>query len=83
MAFVMISDVVDVPAGGVSPLAWVIISALAAALGAVCTVSLKWITRLYNDLKRCNAEKAAEPEEILALLRVARIQMERSKPGGR
>lgn len=74
---------VEPPSGGISALAWVIILALCSTLVAVCTISLRWVTKLYEDLKSCNAAKAAEDEEILAMLRVARIQMERSRAGGK
>lgn len=74
---------VDPPSGGISPLAWVIILALCSVVVAICTVALRWVSKLYDDLKACNAAKAAESEEILAMLRVARVQMERSRPGGK
>jgi hypothetical protein len=72
---------VDPPSGGVSPLAWVIVLALVGALGAVCTVALKWVGRMYKDLKDCNAAKAEQEEDTLGLLKVLRIQMEQSKGG--
>lgn len=74
---------VEPPSGGLSALAWVIILALCGVVTAICTVALRWISKLYEDLKTCNAAKAAESEEILAMLRVARVQMERSRPGGK
>lgn len=71
----------DPPAGGISPLAWVIILALVAALGIVSLFFSKWNSRLYDDLKECNASKAGLLEEVLGLLKVVRIQMEKSKGG--
>jgi hypothetical protein len=72
---------VDPPTGGVSPLAWVIVTALAAALVGVSVVALRWVGRLYDDLKACNAARAASEEDVLGMLKVLRMQMERSKGG--
>lgn len=72
---------VDPPAGGVSPLAWVLVTALATALVTVCTVALKRIDRMYDDLKACNAARADSEEDTLGLLKVLRTQMERSRGG--
>ena len=82
LAILAVSDV-EPPTGGISALAWVIILALVGAMSTICGVALGWVNKLYDDLKACNAAKAAEAEEILAMLRVARVQMERSKSGGK
>ncbi len=73
------------PSGGISPLAWIIISSLAAAIGAV--VPALWVRgnkiqdRMYEDLKECNQKRAEAEEELLGLLKVLRLQMEASKGG--
>jgi len=73
------------PDGGVSPLAWVIISALAAVVAGV--VPALWIRgnkmqdRMYADLKACNEKKTEQEEEVLGLLKVLRLQMEQSRGG--
>lgn len=72
---------VDPPSGGVSPLAWVIIGALATALVAVCLFAKGWVDRLYGDLKACQAARADQEEEVLGMLKVLRLQMERSRGG--
>jgi hypothetical protein len=71
----------DPPAGGVSPLSWVIIGALAATLVAVSLFAKYWTDRLYSDLKECNAKKTASEEDILGVLKVLRLQMEQSRGG--
>lgn len=83
MLFLSISIIleVDPPTGGVSPLSWVLVTALAGALVAVCTVALKWIGKMYDDLKTCNAARAASEEDTLGLLKVLRTQMEKSRGG--
>jgi hypothetical protein len=72
---------IDPPSGGVSPLAWILITALVGALGTVSVVSLNWIKKLYDDLKECNGKRASQEEDVLGLLRVLRLQMEQSKGG--
>ena len=71
----------DPPAGGVSPLAWVIITCLATALTGVSLFGARWATKIYDDLKACNTAKASQEEEILGLLKVVRVSMEQSKGG--
>lgn len=79
----------DPPIGAVSPMAWVIIGALASAL--VAAVPALWHRgnklqdQMYADLKECNEKKAELEEEVLGLLKVLNIQMEQSKwsKGGR
>ncbi len=82
LSFVMMADA---PVGGLSPLAWVIIVALAGVLAAVVPAlwhrGNKLQDRMYEDLKKCNEKKAEQEEEILGLLKVMRLQMERSKGG--
>ena len=73
------------PAGGISPLAWVIIVALATTLASV-TAALwargnKIQDRMYEDLKACNEKRAQTEEDVLGLLKVLRLQMEASKGG--
>lgn len=75
------STEVDPPSGGISPLAWVIILALVGAIGAICGVGMRWVTKLYDDLKECNASRAVQDEDTLGLLKVLRVQMEQSKGG--
>lgn len=74
---------VDPPGGGLSPLAWTLISVLAGTLTTVTTVLWKDRSKVYDDLKACNATRAAAEEELLALLKVLRIQLESSKGGKR
>jgi len=71
----------DPPAGGVSPLAWVIVSALALALASISLFAKYWTDRLYSDLKECNEKRAASEEDVLGVLKVLRLQMEQSKGG--
>lgn len=77
--------VIDPPSGGVSPLAWAIIGALAlvisVAIPALWNRGNKIQDRMYEDLKACNEKRAEQEEEILGLLKVLRLQMEQSKGG--
>jgi hypothetical protein len=82
IAFLAIAEVTP-PAGDVSPLAWVIIGALATALMAVSFFGKYWTDRLYADLKECNEKRAASEEDVLGVLKVLRLQMEQSKGGKR
>jgi hypothetical protein len=87
MSLMMEAARVDPPPGGISPLAWVIIVALSVALAAV-TPALwyrgnKMQDKMYDDLKECNKKKAEAEEEVLGLLKVLRVQMEQSRPGGK
>lgn len=87
---------VGAPAGGLSPLAWTIIVALAGVI-AVAVPSL-WYRgnviqdrmqkrmdevqdKMYADLKECNENKLELEDEILELMKLLRLQMERSKGG--
>ena len=76
---------VDPPTGGVSPLAWVIIGALATVVGTV--VPALWYRgnkindKMYADLKECNEKKTEQEEEMLGLMKVLRFQMEQSRGG--
>lgn len=76
---------VDPPAGGLSPLAWVIIIALtsvcAAAIPALWYRGNKIQDKMYEDLKACNEKRAQSEEDLLGLLKVLRIQMEASRGG--
>lgn len=73
------------PAGDLSPLAWVIIVALVAVITIVIPAlwyrGNKQYDRVYGDLKACNDGRAAQEEEILGVLKVLRLGMERSKGG--
>jgi hypothetical protein len=76
---------VEPPAGGISPLAWVIVIALAGVIAAA--VPALWYRgnkiqdEMYKDLKACNEKNAQSEEDILGLMKVVRIQMEQSKGG--
>jgi hypothetical protein len=68
--------ITDPPSGGVSPLAWIIICALVAAvtaLGKVCVT-------LYTDLKKAREDLADAYEEQANLLRTLRLSLDASKP---
>jgi hypothetical protein len=71
------------PSGGISPLAWIIILAMAGAMAAV--VPALWVRgnklqdKMYEDLKRCNEKRAQTEEDVLGLMKVLRLQMESSK----
>ncbi len=71
------------PAGGISPLAWVIIVAMVGAFVAV--VPALWVRgnklqdKMYEDLKACNEKRLKTEDEILGLMKVLRLQMEASK----
>ena len=75
----------DPPAGGISPLAWVIILALVGVCGTV--IPALWIRgnklqdKMYEDLKLCNEKRAKTEEDILGLMKVLRMQMEVSRGG--
>ena len=64
------------PSGGVSPLAWIIICALATALAAVGKFCLK----IYGDLKEARKELAESYEEQASLLKALRSGIELQKP---
>jgi hypothetical protein len=76
---------VDPPSGGISPLAWVIISVLAGVCSTVIPVlwyrGIKIQDKLYDDLKACNEKRAQSEEDLLGLLKVLRLQMEQSRGG--
>lgn len=80
----IIADTVP-PDGGVSPLSWAIIAALATVIASA--VPALWIRgnkmqdRMYADLKTCNEKKTEQEEEVLGLLKVLRLQMEQSRGG--
>ena len=85
MLALMIAAADGPPQGGISPLAWVIILALAGVIAAV--VPALWVRgnkmqdRMYEDLKECNQKRAEAEEDLLGLLKVLRLQMEASKGG--
>jgi hypothetical protein len=81
MSLVMAVQAVNPPAGGVSPLAWVIIGALVVALLGVCSFGKYWTDRMYKDLKECNEKRLDSEEDILGVLKVLRISMEQSRGG--
>jgi uncharacterized protein YdgA (DUF945 family) len=76
---------VEPPAGGLSALAWVIIVALAGVCAAV--VPALWYRgnklqdKMYEDLKICNDKRAKTEEDVLGLMKVLRVQMEKSRGG--
>lgn len=84
---------VDPPTGGISPLAWAIISAL--ALVCLTVVPALWHRgnkerdradqirdKMYEDLKECNKKRADSEEEILGLMKLLSLMMEQSKSKG-
>jgi len=75
------------PAGGISPLAWAIIVALATTLVSVTTAlwfrGNKIQDKMYEDLKTCNEKRAQTEEDVLGLMKVLRLQMEASRGGKR
>jgi hypothetical protein len=75
----------DPPTGGVSPLSWAIIGALAAVCATVIPAlwarGNKLQDQMYADLKTCNESKEQLQEDTLGLLKVLRLQMEQSKEG--
>ncbi len=76
---------IEPPAGFVSPIAWVIIGALVAVI--TVTVPALWFRgntmqdKMYEDLKKCNEDRAKSEEDLLGLMKVLRLQMEQSKGG--
>jgi hypothetical protein len=76
---------VEVPIGGLSPLAWVIIIALAGVIAA--TVPALWYRgnkiqdKMYEDLKICHEKRVQSEDDQLGLLKVLRLQMEASRGG--
>lgn len=73
------------PAGGLSPLAWLIISVLAgvcaSAIPALWYRGIKIQDKMYEDLKICNDKRAQTEEDVLGLMKVVRVDMERSRGG--
>ncbi len=75
----------DPPVGGISPLAWAIILALAGVCATV--IPALWVRgnkiqdRMYEDLKACNQKRAQSEEDMLGLMKVLRLQMEASRGG--
>jgi hypothetical protein len=73
------------PAGGISPLAWVIIGALALVCSTVIPAlwhrGNKIHDTMYEDLKKCNEKCKQSEEDVLGLMKVLRLQMEASKGG--
>jgi hypothetical protein len=68
--------IVSPPSGGISPLAWVIICALSAALVAVS----KFFVTVYNDLKKAREELATAYEDQAQLLKALRTGLDMPKP---
>lgn len=85
LSFVADAVRVDPPTGGISPLAWVIIIALAGAFAAAVPAlwhrGNKIQDRMYEDLKACNDKRAQTEEDVLGLMKVLRVQMEKSRGG--
>lgn len=71
-----VQKVVDPPSGGVSPLAWVIICALATAVVALG----KFCLTLYGDLKKSREDLAQAYEDQASLLKALRSGLEMPKP---
>ena len=73
------------PAGGLSPLAWVIIVVLsgviAAAVPALWYRGNKIQDKMYEDLKICHEKRVQSEDDQLGLLKVLRLQMEASRGG--
>ena len=82
---------VDPPTGGISPLAWTIIGAL--SLVCLTVIPALWHRgnkerdkaeeireKMYEDLKECNQKRADSEEEILGLMKLMSLMMEKSKP---
>jgi hypothetical protein len=73
------------PSGGISPLAWVIIGALATVCMTV--IPALWYRgnkiqdTMYEDLKKCNEKCKQSEEDVLGLMKVLRLQMEASRGG--
>lgn len=92
LSFLMLAaDAADVPGGGLSPLAWAIIVALAGTLAAVAPAL--WLRgnkmqdraeqirgQMYEDLKECNRKRNESEEEILDLMKLLRLMMDRPRP---
>jgi hypothetical protein len=72
---------IDPPNGGISPLAWTIIIALATVISATVPALWKMNRVMYRDLRQCNERSNKQEDEILGLLKVVRVQMEVSKGG--
>jgi len=83
----------DPPAGGISPLAWTIIGALAAV--CVTVVPALWHRgnkerdradqvrdELYKDLRECNKKRVESEDEMLDLMKLLRLMMEQPKSKG-
>lgn len=72
---------VDPPTGGISPLAWTIIIALATVISAAIPALWKMNRTMYRDLKDCNDRSNQKEDDLLGLLKVVRVSMEASKGG--
>jgi hypothetical protein len=83
--FSVLLDAAALPDGGISPLAWVIIGALVAAISAA--VPALWYRgnkiqdKMYEDLKICHEKRVQSEDDQLGLLKVLRLQMEASRGG--
>lgn len=71
-----VQKVISPPPGGVSPLAWVIICGLAAAVVALG----KFCLTLYADLKEARKELAESYEDQASTLRALRSGLDMPKP---
>lgn len=72
---------VDPPSGGLSPLSWTIIIALATVISVAIPALWKQNRQMYRDLRDCNERSNQKEDEVLGLLKVVRVQMEISKGG--
>lgn len=85
MSVVDVAQTATPPSGGLSPLAWVIIVALAgvcaAAIPALWVRGNKIQDKMYEDLKECNEKLVESEEDLLGLMKVLRLQMEQSRVG--
>jgi hypothetical protein len=85
MLVIALDSPIDAPIGGISPLAWIIVSALVGvitvAVPALWYRGNKIQDKMYEDLKECNEKRARSEEDQLGLLKVLRLQMEQSRGG--
>ncbi|MGH7260556.1 MAG: hypothetical protein ACREI9_07715 [Nitrospiraceae bacterium] len=68
-----VQQIATPPSGGISPLAWTIITTLVTALVAVS----KFAHKMYGDLKESRAALARAEEDHVATLKVFRNQIEK------
>jgi hypothetical protein len=69
------------PAGALSPLAWIIIVAIASVVTTVVPALWYQNKKMYDDLKACNNKHIDREVEVVGLLKVLRLQMEKARGG--